>query len=147
MRILVIILNLLLIQNIAAQPQVQSCIEKALDTWTILDTARAISQEDRRYFYRDLVKANLDLYANVYWLSQYNQAISGEAREEVDKLLTALSISQQDIFGTPKTPEEASLGMILQETVGMWDTVNSTRTDGIQGNRQALMARNNVCRP
>jgi hypothetical protein len=100
---------------------VEHCIEKAIDTWTALDTARAIAQEDRRYLYRELVKVNLDLYATIYWFSEHHDATPPSVYQEVDHLLSAVTVSQQDIFGTPKTQEEASLNIILQETIGIWD--------------------------
>jgi hypothetical protein len=94
--------------------------------------------------YPRLIKANLDLYATTYWLTEnYQQDVpSPHYLAEIDQVFTALIDAQKDTVACtiPGNPAKADPNnaeglcscMILNQTKLQWDLFSQQFTNGLK---------------
>lgn len=80
------------------QVTLDSMMDTTLQTWSLVDTVRAIARDDRHHLYPRLIKANLDLYANTYWFTAFHtkEAVPAEYTDTINQLFTTLLSAQKD---------------------------------------------------
>ncbi len=105
----------------------ESALHKAFCSWALIDLARAIARESRPHIARALVKSHLALYGCLYGLSNSQERLMPtESFKTLNLLLSALAFATHDLLQEPRSAEEWSAQVVIDETVALWEPIRAS---------------------